>query len=137
MSEVNRYLENKAMDHIDHALGRPVDPLSESYRNYFYVVGDTELRRCMAASPHWESQRKAGDGEYFAVSDSGRAALSEHLREIGDRHRKWIVSFDGYDMEVVATTRGQARYRKWLEISDVAADLTFSRFVRASTVHAA
>lgn len=31
MSEVNRYLKDKAMDHIDHALGRPVDPMDETY----------------------------------------------------------------------------------------------------------
>ncbi|WP_319533384.1 hypothetical protein [uncultured Cohaesibacter sp.] len=32
---VNRSLDDKAMDAIDHALGRPVDPMSESYRNYY------------------------------------------------------------------------------------------------------
>lgn len=37
---VNRYLKDKAMDHIDHALGRPVDPLRESYRNHFYLCSD-------------------------------------------------------------------------------------------------
>lgn len=35
---VDRYLENQAMDHIDHALGRPLDPLGETYRN-FYATG--------------------------------------------------------------------------------------------------
>ena len=29
---VNRYLEDKGMDRIDHALGRPVDPMRETYR---------------------------------------------------------------------------------------------------------
>ncbi|RYG88573.1 MAG: hypothetical protein EON59_03990 [Alphaproteobacteria bacterium] len=137
MSEVNRYLEDKAMDHIDHALGRPVDPMQESYRNYFYVTGDTDLRRYMASSPHWQSSGVAGDGEYFAVTDDGRAALAVHLKAIGDKHRRWIVSYGGYDMPTVATTASKARYSKWLDISDVDDSLTFARFQRQSKVRAA
>lgn len=137
MAQVNRYLEDKAMDHIDHALGRPVDPREESHRNYFYVIGNTDLRRDMASSPHWESTGKTNDGEYFSVTEEGRAALAAYLKEIGDKHRRWIVSYAGYDMEVVATTRGKARYSKWLEISDVDDSLTFSKFQRNSQVRPA
>lgn len=135
--EVNRYLEDKAMDHIDHALGRPVDPTSKSYRNHFYVVGDTELRRQMAASPHWRSQRNTGDGEYFAVSDVGRAALAEHLRAIGDKNRRWVVAHAGYETEVVAITAAKARYSYWLDVSDSNDSLTFARFQRESKVRLA
>ncbi|WP_422057745.1 hypothetical protein [Sphingomonas sp.] len=135
--EVNRYLNDKAMDHLDHALGRPVDPLGESYRNYFYVIGETDLRREMAASAHWVSRGEAGDGEYFAVTDEGRAALAAHLKAIGDMHRRWIVSYGGYDMPTVAETASKARYAKWLDISDVDGDLTFARFQRQSKVRAA
>ena len=134
MGEVNRYLENKAMDHIDHALGRPVDPHGETYRNYFYVVGDTELRRHMAGSPHWKSNGIAGHGEYFSVTQAGRSALADHLKEIGDQNRRWIVSWGGYDTVVVATSRAKARYAKWLEISDCDPDLKFSRFQRECRV---
>lgn len=137
MTQVNRYLENKAMDHIDHALGRPVDPRADTYRNYFYVIGDTDLRRDMASSPHWQSDGKTSDGEYFSVTDEGRAALADHLKAIGDKHRRWIVSYGGYEMEVVATTRAKARYSKWLSISDVREDLTFREFQRNSSVRAA
>lgn len=137
MSQVNRYLKDKAMDHIDHALGRPVDPTAETYRNYFYVIGDTDLRRDMTASPHWQGDGKGGDGEYFSVTDEGRTALAEHLKTIGDKHRRWVVIYGGYEMEVVATTRGKARYSKWLSISDTNADLTFSHFQRNSKVRAA
>ncbi|MCB4863193.1 hypothetical protein K7W03_26835 [Sphingobium sp. PNB] len=77
MAQVNRYLKDKAMDHIDHALGRPVDPRSETYRNYFYVIGDTDLRRDMTASPYWRGDGKGGEGEYFVVTDEGRAALAD------------------------------------------------------------
>jgi len=137
MSQVNRYLENKAMDHIDHALGRPVDPRAETYRNYFYVIGDTDLRRSMASSPHWESSGTTGEGEYFSVTDEGRAALADHLKSIGDKHRRWIVSYAGYEMEVVATSKAKARYSKWLSVSDVNDSLTFGEFQRNSKVRAA
>ncbi|WP_374413319.1 hypothetical protein [Novosphingobium colocasiae] len=134
MTQVNRYLKDKAMDHIDHALGRPVDPLAETYRNYFYVIGDTDLRRSMASCPHWESAGKTDSGEYFSVTDEGKSALAAHLKAIGDKHRHWIVSYAGYEMEVVATTAAKARYSKWLDISDTDDSLTFARFQRNSKV---
>lgn len=137
MTQVNRYLEDKAMDHIDHALGRPVDPRSETYRNYFYVIGDTDLRREMASSPHWQSDGKTREGEYFSVTAEGRAALAVHLKAVGDKHRRWIVSYAGYQMEVVATTASKARYSKWLDISDTNDSLTFGHFQRNSKVRAA
>jgi len=137
MSEANRYLKDKAMDHIDHALGRPVDPMGETYRNYFYVIGDTELRREMAASLHWTEDSGQGDGCYFAVTDAGREALAAHLREMGDSHRKWIVSYAGHEMIAVATTASKARYAKWLDISDADDSLTFAKFQRASKVRVA
>lgn len=137
MAQVNRYLKDKAMDHIDHALGRPVDPRAETHRNYFYLVGDTDLRRDMAASPHWQSIGKTADGEYFAVTTEGRAALTDHLKAIGDKHRRWIVSYAGYQMEAIATTAAKARYSKWLDISDTNDSLTFGHFQRNSKVRAA
>ncbi len=137
MTQVNRYLEDKPMDRIDHALGRPVDPGAETYRNYFYVIGDTDLRRDMASSPHWQSEGATNEGEYFSVTHEGRAALAAHLKAIGDKHRRWIVSYAGYQMDVVATTAAKARYRKWLAISDVNEALTFGEFQRKSKVRAA
>jgi len=139
MAGVNRYLENKAMDHIDHALGRPVDPLEETHRNYFYIVGDTELRRYFAGSPHWFSVSDRDDdrGEYFSVTDTGKAALAGYLKSIGDKNRKWIVSYAGYEMEAIAETAAKARYSKWLDISDTDDSLTFAKFQRASRVRLA
>ncbi len=134
---VNRYLEDKAMDHIDHALGRPVDPLGETYRNYFYVIGDTELRRHFAHSPDWTCTGHTADGAYFSVTDMGRASLAAHLRAIGDKNRRWIISWAGYDMETVAESASKARYRKWLDISETDDSLTFAKFQRQSKVKAA
>lgn len=132
--EAKRYLKDKAMDHIDHALGRPVDPFGETYRNYFYVIGDTELRRHFAHSRDWTCTGHTEHGAYFSVTDEGRASLAAYLKQIGDKNRKWIVSWGGYDMEQVATTKAKARYAKWLSISDVDPDLTFARFQRESKV---
>lgn len=135
--QVNRYLEDKAMDHIDHALGRPVDPMAENFRNYFYVCGDTDLRRYMAHSNHWKCTGHTDDGAYFSVTDEGRAALAAHLKAIGDKHRRWIVSHAGYETEVVATTAGKARYSYWLDVSDSDDNLTFGRLQRQSKVRLA
>ena len=137
MAQVNRYLTNKAMDHIDHALGRPVDPLAHTYRNYFYVIGDTELRRSFASSPHWQSNGTVTNGEYFSVTDAGREALAAYLKSIGDKHRIFIVSWMGYDNEVVAETAAKARYRKWLDISDTDDTLSFRKFCRHCRVRSA
>jgi len=137
MTQVNRYLENKAMDHIDHALGRPVDPMGETYRNYFYVIGDIELRQEMEMSPHWACTCQSDDGAYFSVTYAGKTALKAHLKSIGDKNRKWIVSYSGYEMEAIATTKAKARYSKWLDISDIDSDLTFAKFQRVSKVRLA
>jgi len=136
-AQVNRYLDDKNMDHIDHALGRPVDPIGETYRNYFYVIGDTELRRHMALSRHWTCTRHTDNGAYFAVTREGRQALADHLKTIGDRHRLFVVSWGGYDMTTVAETAAQAKYRKWQDVSDVYADLTFGRFQKSAKVRLA
>ena len=137
MSGVNRYLKDKAMDHIDHALGRPVDPLEETYRNYFYVVGDTDLRKYMTGSPHWQSDGKVTGGEYFSVTEAGKKALAAHLREIGDKHRKFIVSWRGYDMPTIAETASKAKYNKWLDVSDIDDSLTFAKFQKTAKVRLA
>lgn len=132
---VNRYLENKAMDHIDHALGRPVDPMGETYRDHFVTSGAQADK--FAASPHWEEFRRCGEMRFFGVTDEGRKALAEHLKAIGDKTRKYAVTFDGFTSFVAAESAAKARYSNWLNISDVAPDLTFTQFCRRATVRSA
>ena len=134
---VNRYLKDKAMDHIDHALGRPVDPMGETYRNYFCTdIRNPEADR-MAASPCWHMGRKLEGGMvYFHVTKHGRKALSDHLKSIGDKHRLFIVSYAGSDMPVAAESHGKARYKKWLDVSD-ASDISFKEFQVAARVRLA
>ena len=134
---VNRYLKDKAMDRIDHALGRPVNPLAETYRDHFC----TDLRNPeadeMAASPCWHMGRKLDGGMvYFHVTRHGRETLSKHLKDIGDKNRLFIVSYGGFDMPQVAETHSKARYRKWLDVSD-ACDISFKEFQASARVRLA
>jgi len=124
------------MDHIDHALGRPLDPMTESYRNYFAVSGGP-LADEMAASPFWHEGRPSGTMRFFAVTDEGRKALASHLREIGDKHRAYSITFDGHVNTVIATSRSKAKYSYFLDLSDVCSDLTFKDFSSRASVRAA
>lgn len=130
---VNRSLSDPAMDRIDHALGRPADPMAATYRNYYAVDKVSAKAEAMRMSPHWAAGRAIpGDLQCFVVTPSGRAALTAHLREIGDPHRSFVVSFDGSDpMIIAARSHGAARYAAFLR-SDL--DLTFGDFVRRTSV---
>lgn len=135
--QVNRCLKDKWFDHIDHALGRPVDPMGETYREYFCTDATGDLADKMRASPHWNGPQVRGDMAFFFVSGAGRQALAEHLKTIGDKHRLYTVSYDGNNMTVVAVTAAKARYKKWLDISDCRPDLTFGEFQRSLRVRLA
>lgn len=130
--EVNRYLENKAMDHIDHALGRPLDPMQESYRNYFATYGDE-----FAASPYWTLTGKQGDMVWYSVTEAGRATLRDYLREIGDPHRAYVIKFDDYERRVIAKSAGKAKYSYWMDLSDSFSELTFAEFCKRARVRRA
>jgi hypothetical protein len=132
MTQVDRYLADKAMDRIDHALGRPLDPLSETYRNHYATDG--ALADEMAASPFWEEGTRRPGIRFFHVNRAGCEALAKHLKEIGDQHRAFVVTYAGYSNTVIATTREKAKYRRYLEISDVLPDLTFFQFCRGASI---
>lgn len=134
---VNRSLADKAMDKIDHALGRPLDPLKETYRDHYAVDKDSAIAAEFRDSPHWEEGRASGLNQkmaWFYVTDAGRSALASYLKSIGDAHKSFNVSFRGYDGSVVAKTRSEARYSRFLEIADVDPDLTFKEFCKTATV---
>ena len=135
MGQVDRYLKEKAMDHIDHALGRPLDPLKKSYRNYFAVCRDTALAREMKESTFWNGGNGPDDMLFFCVSLAGREALAAHLREIGDKHRSYVVSGRGYATEIIATSASKAKYQAFLQISDVS-DISFRQFCKSVSVKA-
>ena len=129
---INRYLHDKTMDRIDHALGRPLDPLAESYRNH-YAAFDPEAN-LLAASPFWEEGGRGRDLRHFFVTLQGRIALAWHLKQIRDPHRAFTVTFNGYSSDVVAKSSGKARYSHFLSLRDVIPDLTFHDFCTRSSV---
>lgn len=135
---VNRSLKDKALDHIDHALGRPTWPLRESYRNYFATPINSRCGLAFDLSPHWQRGKTIqGDMVYFHVTQAGREALAAHLASIG-ADRVYAVSFDGHDERpVTALTRAKARYQRFLEIRDFLPDISFVEFVQRCHVRIA
>lgn len=137
--QVNRSLKDKAMDHIDHALGRPVDPMIESYRNHFATDPGSDIGKAFDASPFWLRNGKAapGDMAFYHVTIEGRQALKAHLKAIGDKHRVFDVTFEGQTQQVIAESASKARYSLWLDISDCFASLTFKKFCQSVSVRIA
>ena len=136
---VRRSLKDRAMDHIDHAIGRPVWPLRASYRNHFAVEVDSDLAADFEASEHWTKGRVSGGMAFYHVTDAGRRALAVYLDGLDDdqRRRAFVVTFDGHPRIVPAKTRASARYSEWLTISDSWSELTFAEFMKRSTVRLA
>ena len=134
MSAVDRYLKNKAMDNIDHALGRPVDPMVETYRNRFAINEGDKLAASFRASPHWHLFGAGVGMLFFSVTTAGRKALRDHLRAIGDRNRLYDVTYGGFTSSVVAVSPAKAKYSHWLNISDCCGDLTFGDYSRTARV---
>lgn len=128
---INRCLADKTFDRIDHALGRPLNPTGETYRN-FYTTDGPEAD-VMAASPLWV-EGKRGSMRCFAVTDEGRSALAQYLRDVGDMHRAYTVTIDGNARTVVAINGNKARYSTFLDLRDAWPDVTFKDFCRRTTV---
>ncbi|MBZ9600689.1 hypothetical protein [Phyllobacterium chamaecytisi] len=133
---VNRYLHDKSIDHIDHALGRPIFPLLESHRNYFATSSGTKQAE-FSASPNWEKLGQRDDMAYFAVTETGRWALSDYLAKQEQPWKAFVVEFDGYTRIVPAKSRSAARYSYYLEVSDCWSELKFGDFMKRSKVRAA
>lgn len=131
---VDRYLADKAFDRMDHALGRPLDPCGQTYRNYYAEDEDSALAAEMRGSPHWGGGGAVCGMAFFHATDEGRRALAAHLKAINDPHRAFVVSFDGFRRAVVSTSPGKAKYAYWLAISDSWSELTFSDFLRSARV---
>ncbi|MCE8421278.1 hypothetical protein LZ190_21915, partial [Rhodovulum sulfidophilum] len=124
------------MDRIDHALGRPFDPLGETCRNRYVVNSNSETAAELFNSLHWKYQGGAGASGLvcFQVTQTGREALLEHLRANARNSQLFSVTFDGAECSpVVAETRGKAVYAAFLNIRD-GCDITFSEFCRRASV---
>lgn len=135
--KVNRYLRDKAMDRIDHALGRPVWPLRETYRNHYATTSADAMG--FESNPHWEFCGAQDRMAFYAVTDAGRRALADYLEtlDVGERHRAYVVTYEGYEVIVSARSRAHARYANWLRLSDSFSELTFGEFIKNSRVRLA
>ncbi|MBB3808795.1 hypothetical protein [Pseudochelatococcus contaminans] len=134
MTQINRYLEDEHMDRIDHALGRPLDPMAETYRNHYVTDANGTEAEEMRASPLWRGGNDVTGMATFHVTGDGCKALTDHLKQIRDPHRAFVVTFDGFDATVVSTSPAKARYEYWLRVSDCWPDLKFSEFLRGAKV---
>jgi len=131
---VNRYLKDKAFDHIDHALGRPVDPTGETYRNHFATGANSKDAKQFAASPNWKKVGQRDDMAFFAVTDAGRKALKDHLKAIGDPWQPYSVTWGGHTGLIAAKSIGNAKYSTYLDVSDCYSELKFVDFAREAKV---
>ena len=129
---VNRYLDDPAMDDIDHALGRPLDPMAETYRNYYAIDTDSEIARAFEASPCWTLLAERMGMATFEVFAAGRAALRDHLILISEPHRRFAVIYEGLETQVAAKSKSAARYVAYLQADWN--ELSFGDFIRASHV---
>lgn len=132
--KVNRYLKDKALDLIDHALGRPTFPLKETYRNYFVTDANSDLAEKFAKSPHWRKCGQRDDMAFFAVTELGRHALADNLKQLPD-NKIFVVSYWQWSKIVTAKSRSAARYDVFCDVSD-ASDISFGDFLKVSSVRA-
>ena len=79
---VNRYLGEIDIDAVDHALGRPINPLGDTYRNHYCIPKDCDQAKQMAASDWWRATYKINNDRdiIFQVTQTGRQALADHLK---------------------------------------------------------
>jgi len=133
----NRCLEDPAIDHVDHALGRPIFPLRESYRNYFATEVGGKTAGEFERSPFWELGGLQGRMAYFHVTDAGRLALARYLAEIGSEWRPYVVSYRRFERTVPARSPAKAKYSYFLDLRDIAPDLAFVDFASECRVRLA
>ena len=125
---VNRRIDDPDMLRIYHALGRPLDPMQDTYRDYFAENAGTVLADKMRASRHWDGGTTRGDLVYFHVTAAGREALAAYLKTTGDRWRRFVIRWQNFPIEICERTRGKAMYAAWLQVRDCYS-VTFGEFV--------
>ena len=81
MTEMNRVLDDPFYDNIDHALGRPKDPLGKTARNIYQVAHVDEASLSRFANPYWERIFATDTLSTFVVTHQGRWALHNYLKK--------------------------------------------------------
>lgn len=116
MSQVNRCIkDSKALDHVDHALGRPFRPL-ETFRDHF-ATSCPKRKADFRASPWWTEGITRDDMTFFHVSHAGRQALADELADVDTYGRLFEITSDGYEGRslVMAMSHSQAKYRSYID----------------------
>ena len=129
---VNRTLEDKHFDAIDHALGRPLDPLADTYRDHYCLYADSPERSAFERSAHWTSGRNFCGEVLFKVTQAGRDALAAHLKSIADPWRLYAVTYDGFTAHVSGKTHSDAKYSHYLDVADALSDLSFGEYLKGA-----
>jgi hypothetical protein len=137
MSHINRTLIDPAMDDIDHALGRPAEPLSCTYRDHYAVDAGSQSDLELADNPYWQPGASDGRLQFYHVTEAGRCALAQYLRKSRRPPRAFAVTVAGLTSTVWAETRSKARYDHWLDVADCFPDWRFGDFLRHARVRAA
>lgn len=131
---VNRYLKDKAFDNIDHALGRPVDPMAETYRNHYACEKGGVKAAAFKKSRYWRLTSSTGNMSFYSVTDAGRMALGAHLKEIGDQWGRYSVTWNDETCIIAAISEDDAKKRAYDTASEFFSDLTFRQFGREVSV---
>ena len=133
--QVNRYIkDNPDLDDVDHALGRPFRPY-DTYRDH-YATSCPNQKAKMRASEWWNEGGTRDEMTWFFVSDSGRDALADELKDHERYGRLYEISRPGEwsGVLVMAKSRSAARYAAYMQ-ADV--DYSFMEYCRGLTVRLA
>ena len=130
----NRNLNDSRIDALDHALGRPTNPLAECSRNFFGVSVGSDQAAKMKADPYWTHTRDFMGTSGFSVSPDGKKALYYYLKSNWIPPKRYDVTWNGSTRNVSADKPSKAKYTAWL---DMDIDLPFGEYVRTASARVA
>lgn len=133
--QVNRQIKgNRALDDVDHALGRPYR-VRDTYRNH-YATRCPNQKAAMRASEWWNEGITRDGMTFFHVTLAGREALARELSDADTYGRLYAISRCCVNGEalVMAKSRSAAKYAAFVE-SDL--DWSFMEFCEGLRVRLA
>ncbi|AZV00364.1 hypothetical protein IQ24_01803 [Paracoccus sulfuroxidans] len=131
MKKCNVRITSKHFHELHHALGYPwpEEIMGETYRNHFATDAGSDTADCMRASPHWTGGTEKFGMTFFHVTQDGKRALLEHMRDSVDLPARFEITYHGHNWReiVAARSRSAAKYGAYL---DADSGDTFGEFVR-------
>ncbi|MEL7281330.1 MAG: hypothetical protein AAGK79_13300 [Pseudomonadota bacterium] len=116
MGQVNRYIkDNPALDDVDHALGRPLNPF-DTYRNHYATDCPDKIAE-FEASEWWDVGQNHAGMTFCQVSDVGRKALAQELSKAETYGRRYELTCDRWDgpAYIMAKSPSAAKYAAYIE----------------------